>query len=120
MENIMAIVMQATEFLLVFHVMSCIWIRLAIYNQQSWIYSKFDINGIFYQGIENHFENVEGNIFDDSVVVGIINEIYYDAYYYMSTTMSCIGYGDITPVNTYEKAFVIVSELVGMFCFGRI
>ena len=51
--------MQATEFLMVFHVMSCIWIRLAIFNRNSWIYSKFDPEGIFYQGVTNKEEAFE-------------------------------------------------------------
>ena len=38
----------------------------------------------------------------------------------MSTTMSCIGYGDITPKTEVEKIFVIFCQLVGLFCFGRI
>ena len=42
LENITSVVMQATEFLMVFHVMSCIWLRLNINNETSWIYSKFD------------------------------------------------------------------------------
>ena len=47
-------------------------------------------------------------------------DVYAEAYYFMSTTMSCIGYGDITPKNEIEKLFVIFCQLVGLFCFGRI
>ncbi len=30
-------------------------------------------------------------------------EIYVHAYYYMTVTMVTVGYGDITPINQYEK-----------------
>ena len=48
MENVANILMQAVEFLLIFHVMSCLWIRLHIYEQESWIYEKFDSDGTLY------------------------------------------------------------------------
>ena len=44
----------------------------------------------------------------DDKIISIVNAIYYDAYYFMSTTMSCIGYGDITPKTPGEKGFIIV------------
>ena len=106
--------MQATEFLMVFHVMSCIWIRLAIFNQNSWIYSKFDPEGIFYQGVTNKEEAFElsdlGDLEEVDKIEAIVAKIYYDAYYFMSTTMSCIGYGDITPNSGMpnEKLFIII------------
>ena len=49
-----------------------------------------------------------------------MNVVYSDAYYFMSTTMSCIGYGDISPKGSIEKLFIIFCQLVGLFCFGRI
>ena len=33
----------------------------------------------------------------DDEVYKMIRYVYADAYYFMSTTMSCIGYGEITP-----------------------
>ena len=89
LENITSIVEQATEFYMIFHVLTCIWIRLAIYNEDSWIYSKFDTKGIFMDAIQNGFKdiNTAGEEYEDAIVL-VISEIYYDAYYFMSTTMS--------------------------------
>ena len=53
-------------------------------------------------------------------LVRSLNQVYVDAYYFMSTTMSCIGYGDISPKEPLQKLFIILCQLVGLFCFGRI
>ena len=98
MENIVNILMQATEFLLIFHVMSCLWIRLHINDDSSWIYQKFDIDGQLYEAMKTGFvyDDLDWFTKEEPIVV-IINKVYIDAYYFMSTTMSCIGYGDISP-----------------------
>ena len=98
MENIVNILMQATEFLLIFHVMSCLWIRLHINDDSSWIYQKFDPDGQLYEAMKTGFLYDDLDWFTTEVpIVVIINRVYIDAYYFMSTTMSCIGYGDISP-----------------------
>ena len=119
MENIANILMQAAEFLLIFHVMSCLWIRLHIHDEGSWIYSKFDPDGLLYDAMQDS-EGIRINRSSDNPLSQILYRVYVDAYYFMSTTMSCIGYGEITPSDKYEKLFIIFCQLVGLFCFGRI
>ena len=47
-------------------------------------------------------------------------EIYVNAYYYMTVTMVTVGYGDITPVNIYERYFAILTMLIacGIFAYS--
>ena len=44
-------------------------------------------------------------------------EIYITSCYYVLTTTSTVGYGDITPQNTYERLFGMVLMLVGVLSF---
>ena len=102
LENVTSVVMQATEFLMVFHIMSCIWIRLNINDQDSWIYNKFDSSGRLWEDQQSQYQNF------DIESASKIRIVYTEAYYFMSTTMSCIGYGDITPESEMQKVFVII------------
>lgn len=45
-------------------------------------------------------------------------EIYTAAFYYTITTMTTVGYGDISAVNTDERILAVVSMLVGVVTFS--
>ena len=47
-------------------------------------------------------------------------DMYINAYYYMTVTMVTVGYGDITPVNKYERSFSILTMLIacGIFAYS--
>ena len=40
------------------------------------------------------------------------------AYYFVITTFATVGYGDITPTNTFEKIYVMVMELFGIVSYS--
>ncbi len=44
--------------------------------------------------------------------------IYVDALYFVMTTLSTVGYGDIVPVTLYENYFVLILLVVGSVYFG--
>ena len=41
-------------------------------------------------------------------------------FYYMTTTMSTVGFGDFRPTNDFERAFIIPYLLFGYLFFGFI
>jgi len=53
---------------------------------------------------------------------GIINkrEIYVNALYFITTTITTIGYGDIYGVNIQEKAYIILVMFLGILVFTTI
>lgn len=46
--------------------------------------------------------------------------LYLAALYWSTMTISTIGYGDIVPVTTGERVYVIIAMLVGAFEYGYI
>eukprot|EP00614_Pseudopedinella_elastica_P009436 CAMPEP_0172599062 /NCGR_PEP_ID=MMETSP1068-20121228/19154_1 /TAXON_ID=35684 /ORGANISM="Pseudopedinella elastica, Strain CCMP716" /LENGTH=747 /DNA_ID=CAMNT_0013399195 /DNA_START=167 /DNA_END=2406 /DNA_ORIENTATION=+ len=49
-----------------------------------------------------------------------VGSIYLSSFYFCLTTMTSVGYGDITPRNNGERTYVIVVEFVGAIVFGMI
>ena len=45
-------------------------------------------------------------------------EIYLTAFYFVLTTMTTVGYGEISQVNIYERFLGIVILVVGSVCFS--
>lgn len=45
-------------------------------------------------------------------------EIYLNSIYFVFISMITIGYGDIGPVNVYEKIFVIIMAFFSTAIFG--
>ena len=49
-----------------------------------------------------------------------VTTIYLASFYFCFTTMSSVGYGDITPRNNTERIFVVLLEFIGGFVFAVI
>jgi hypothetical protein len=45
-------------------------------------------------------------------------ELYVTSFYYTTTTILTVGYGDITAVNLYEKLLCIVLMIIGVISFS--
>jgi len=45
-------------------------------------------------------------------------KLYITAFYFLITTMTTVGYGDITPTNTQEEILAIFSMLIGVITFS--
>lgn len=50
----------------------------------------------------------------------IVMDIYLAAFYYSFTTMTTVGYGDITPKNSTERIFAICLETLGGFMYAYV
>jgi len=45
---------------------------------------------------------------------------YFTAFYWSTVTCTTVGYGDITPVNKFEKALIVVIIILGCSYFSWI
>ena len=81
-------------FLLLCHIVACFWLML------TQIYTDTMDNWIADLGmVEPH-------------------ELYITSYYFIVTTISTVGYGDIGPSNITEKIFCILNMIIGVIAFS--
>ena len=80
------------------HIMACLWVFA----------SKFDENA-----------NWVNSFFDGKKELPA-SEMYLLAFYFVSTTVTTVGYGDISAVNNLERVFSIIMLFVGVMCFASI
>jgi len=90
------------------HIMGCFWVLVGRYSldvgEVSWLES--DINGPY--------------VMKDTTGGKHVYSIYLAAFYYSLTTMTSIGYGEITPRNDSERLFAVFLEIVGAIIYGRL
>ena len=95
--NISNSVKRLIKFILVFllltHVMSCVWIFVGSLDFPNWIYLI--------------------RLQDSDPTT-----IYVSAFYYLIATIFTIGYGDIGPKNMYEIIFTLFTEFFGVLIFS--
>jgi CRP-like cAMP-binding protein len=80
-------------FLLITHILACIWIYLGTLGEPNWI---------FRYGYQDSSDE----------------EMYVSSIYFIMYTILTIGYGDISPVNSIERFFVILIMLVGVLLYS--
>lgn len=81
---------------MIIHNMACLWIMAAkMSGEYNWI-AAYE-NGV---AIEGYFEE------------------YLIAFYFISTTITTVGYGDISAKNSVERVFSIFMLFVGVMCFS--
>ena len=89
------------------HIMGCFWVLVGRYSLEvgevSWLES--DINGPY--------------VMKDTTGGKHVYSIYLAAFYYSLTTMTSIGYGEITPRNDSERLFAVFLEIIGAIIYGR-
>ena len=44
-------------------------------------------------------------------------KFYITSVYFITTTITTVGYGDISGVNIYEKLFIIILQFIGILLF---
>ena len=80
------------------HVCACFYCFLGLNYKDGWI--------------TNHSEDV--NLDTNSIL-----EIYVSSYYFLTETLSSTGYGDLTPQNSIEIAFIMFCEIItcGLYAY---
>jgi hypothetical protein len=98
-----------TQIAYVCHLMACGMVALGRYGTSKGMPSWFetDIEGPFVA------EDTTGTNGDREVY-----SLYIAAFYFSLTSMSCIGYGDITAQNNVERLYVIGLEFVAIIIFS--
>lgn len=84
------------SFLLLTHSLACVYIYLAVQNQdESWLsYTGLDINS------------------------ASETDVYVAALYFASTCVTTVGFGDITPTTTLERVWAVAGMIVGASFFA--
>lgn len=83
-------------FLILIHVIACLWIFIAKFDEgskENWIYSK---------------DFVDMNEYD----------LYVTSFYFSVTTIVTVGYGDITAISSTEKIVAVFLMIIGVIAFS--
>ena len=112
MDDILAISAVAMKFLqliisLIFigHLFGCFW----NYTSSNFVSAEDEANGFVW------YKNPLVDIDDDDV-----NSKYIASLYWAFTTMTTVGYGDVTPQNDAERIYCTVIMVMGATIFGYI
>lgn len=95
------LVLMVVKVLFVGHFLGCIWFGLSM--------------GQYQRGEETWFTTYAANNGYDHPTT---RQLYIWSLYWALTTLTTVGYGDITPRNDAERMFAIVALLVGALIFG--
>lgn len=106
-DKIKGLVMIVSFFLILTHTCSCVFIYLGKISLSSTSFTSTDID--FY---------VKNWIYQSGFIDSAKSTIYLNSLYFTFTTFFTIGYGDITPYNTYERLFVSFLLIVGCFIYS--
>ena len=90
------------QVVVVSHYFACIWALIGQYNLEH------NQNGWIFLAIENDYQSKD------------YFAIYLTAFYWVITTFTSVGYGDILGVTSLENIFTMVVEMIGICFFGYI
>jgi len=84
--------------------MACIWIYIGLSDTHGWV-QKFLTNN----------PNTDGSI---PVAYSYFYSIYTNAFYFILTTITTVGYGDITGSTDNEYIYTMIVEFIGLTFFS--
>ena len=83
-------------FIVMMHLMACLWIMVGRFNED------IPVNWILVNGWTDY-----GNW-----------ELYICSFYWTVTTITTVGYGDISAYNNSERAFCSIAMIIGVFLYS--
>jgi len=104
--------------LLLTHIMACLWITIGMADD-GWV-SKFVKNNkeiYMEEHPDKHYEADSAELFTDAMHRYCF-PIYVNAAYFILTTITTVGYGDISGHTKYEYLFSMCVEFVGLTFFS--
>ena len=97
--NVSRMLMFLVVILFVNHILACLWVFASKFDtENNWVVAK--VGG------------------DYSEVTS--TELYLMSFYFVTTTVTTVGYGDMSPANSLERVFSIMMLFVGVMCFASI
>lgn len=81
------------------HILACFWILLGLETGNSWIV--------------NYFSEANNMMFTE-------DSLYISSIYWVITTLTTVGFGDIRAYNKYEQLYTMGVEFLGIAFFGLI
>ena len=92
--------------LLLTHIMACLWVLIGQQNEKGWV-------NVFIAGQVSPEDPTK-----PAVVWDYALSIYANAFYFILTTITTVGYGDITGDTTIEYLFSMGVEFIGLTFFS--
>lgn len=96
--------MFAISFLMLSHIVACLWVICAKFIEDE---TDADQNITWIQRYGVADEKEYGSAY-----------VYFVSLYYTVTTITTVGYGDISAYNNIERGFAILLMLIGVTCFS--
>jgi hyperpolarization activated cyclic nucleotide-gated potassium channel 2 len=97
--NLVRICRILGSIILITHILCCLWVFAArMDTENNWVKTKVPDN---YDEISN-------------------SSLYLMSFYFVTTTVTTVGYGDITPVNSEERLFSTIMLYIGVLCFASL
>lgn len=99
-EGIQRLIFFGVFILLSIHIFACLWIFLANMNKErNWLTLKRE------------------SIVDSGEALGGHMQTYFISLYFVTQTITTVGYGDVSASGTVERIFVVLLMLIGVFAF---
>lgn len=94
------------------HLLNCTFIAIGLFPPDvSWITNLSDINDLISnKGIQSQLSL---NMEDEST-------LYLTSLYFITTTITTVGYGDIYGVSMLERVFIILLQFLGILLFTTV
>lgn len=98
-ENVKRMLTFLVVILFVNHILACLWVFASKFDPEAnWVRDK----------VGNDFAEID------------TAELYLMSFYFVSTTVTTVGYGDMSPANSVERVFSIIMLFVGVMCFASL
>ena len=108
-KNTYLILQTVILYVFMIHLLGCIFIAIGLIpHQNSWIKRTESIS---YNVKTKLNVSMQHGIFSGAT------KFYITSVYFITTTITTVGYGDISGVNIYEKLFIIILQFIGILLF---